>query len=535
MTRESMSRIREFEDYVDKYLLSQDIFQYDRFECIQLVGGIVEEAWLSHIPIWYGGLNILVPLLLANKSGSKKDPSLELIIKTLELAQDYYHLRDYFYYTYNIPEAIRWDFDSENNVQIKIIDKSLPLQLFLELNNVFLGSTEMFRDFELGNEIETLVEKVENEFSPSTEVFQAYERCVEEAKVKLVDSSYTSFLSDDIIFDSYSVGEFREVYTHIIARSLLRRYFLRKRAKKGRFDFPSYLRIDRNDFVESLSEATGLRGNTVEEILKDLTLGDFKIEKRQSISSFPLIYNPQERVYYLFSHIVCFSNCFRSLRKLWALKDPSKYGEKIAPVVSTGFVRHVSKMFTDSGFHHVIKNIPLENNSLCLPDIDILAFWKEKGFGFVVFACELKSSIPESFGKDYVSSIGPKGYLTKALRQISIIHSFLNGGQFVKLLKGSLPPESFEYGLYALNFLVITPHNIGVFVAKDEARVIDHQTLRYILKSSKGDILRLLQLLDKDKFEQTCSNCYTVFYKTSQFGKYKIRLPLVGLIKIMRF
>jgi len=62
MEEEIKSQILKFERYVDQILVSQEIFQYDPFECIELVGGIVEEVWLSHIYEWFGGLNILVPL-----------------------------------------------------------------------------------------------------------------------------------------------------------------------------------------------------------------------------------------------------------------------------------------------------------------------------------------------------------------------------------------------------------------------------------------------------------------------------------------
>jgi len=534
MNEECKSQIRTFEDYVDQVLLSLEIFQYDPFECIELVGGIVEEAWLRHIPEWFGGLNILIPLLLRNKSGSLKDPSIELASKALDLAQDYYHLRDYFYYTYNIPGAIEWKFDSENRVQIEIVDKSLPLQLFLELNNQILESIELFGDFKLGKEIKSLVEDVQDEFSPSTEVFRAYEKCVKEAQLKLPNYSYYSFLPETLVFDSYSVGQFREVYTHVVARSLLRRYFLEKRMKRGLSGFPNYLRIDRKEFVDSVSEATHLDQSIVGKVLDDVALDDFKIAKKQSISSFPLVHNSQGDFYYLFPNIVCFSNCFSSLRKLWALKDPAKYGERVAPIVSARFVRYVSKMFENYGFNYVVSDVSLKTNSAELSDIDILAFWKEKDFGYVVFACELKNPIPETFGKDYVSSVGPNGHLTKALGQVRKIHKFLDGTEFLELLNKWLPRELFEYGLYGLNFLVITSHNVGVFVAQDEAKIIDHRTLRYVLRSSNGDILHLLQLLNKEKFHEICGRYYKILRRKTQFGKFKIDMPLVGLTRVLK-
>ena len=531
--KDSKFLLVELEKYADQMLVSHEIFQYDPFDCIELAGGIVEEAWQNHIYEWFGGLEILIPLLLLNKSGSTRQPTIEIVAKALDLAQDYYHLRDYFYYTYNLPNAISWNFNSENQVKIEINDKSLPLQLFLELNNSFLGSKELYSDYELGKKIESLDNEVDDEFSPSQQVFQAYDICVKEAEIKLAHDFYYSFLPDDLVFDSYSIGQFYKVYTHIAARARLRRYFLEKRVRKRLSSFPNYIRPSKNDFVESLMEATNLGRSVVVEVLNDMTLDEFKIAKNQSISSFPLIFNLKDDFYYLFPNIICFSNCFNSLRKLWALKDPAKYGEKIAPHVNANFVRYVSKLLTDSGFSYVMSDIELKRDFVDLSDIDILAFCREHGFGYVVLACELKSVIPETFGKDYVSSVGPKGYLTKALSQVRKIHGFLDGKEFLKLVKKTLPKELFEYGLYGLIFLVITSHNIGVFVATDEAKVIDHQTLRYVLRSSRGDILHLLKLLDKKEFGQVCSQCYKILRKEAQFGRFQISIPMVGLTKLL--
>lgn len=536
MDEEFKSQILEFERYVDQILVSHEIFQCNPFECIELVGGIVEEAWLNRIYEWFGGLNILVPLLLLNKSDSTKRPTIEIAAKALDLAQDYYHLRDYFYYTYNLPKAISWRFGSEDYVEIEINDKYLPLQLFLELNNSFLGSRELYSDYKLGKKIESLVDEVDDEFSPSQQVFQAYEMCVKEAEIKLAHDFYYSFLPDGLVFDSYSVEQFHKVYTHVAARARLRRYFLEKRVKKRLSSFPNYVRLPKNDFVESLMEATNLDWSTVVKVLNDMTLDEFKIGKNQSISSFPLIYSPKGDFYYLFPNIVCFSNCFNSLRKLWALKDPGKYGEKIAQYVNASFVRHVSKLLRDSGFNHVISDVQLKRNFADLPDIDILAFWKEPSFGYVVFACELKSTIPETFGKDYIASVGHKGHLTEALTQIRKLHGFfLDGKEFLELLKKSLPEDLFEYGLYGLVFLVITSHNIGVFVASKEARVIDHETLRHILRSSRGDILHLLKLLDKKEFNKICGRCYKILRKETRFGKFRVSIPMVGLSRLLQF
>jgi hypothetical protein len=532
MSEVPKSKIMEIEKIVDSVIQKNEIFKYNPYDCIELALGLVDKAWSMHLYYWYGGLEILVPLLLQNDTNSKTEPPLEKVAEALELAQNYYFLRDYFYYSYNLQDAIKWDFETKNKIRIEINDSSLPLQLFLELNNSFLGSRDFFLNpkfKKIEKRTKTLVNSVENEFSLSPNISQAYSLCFEEAKCRVDNQLLESFLSPNNSFDLYTVAQFKEVYTHVLARFILRRYFLEKRERKGEFVFPSCIIPNRNEFTDALAEATNINKETVQIILADMTLDKFKISKQQSISLFPLIHNPYEDLYYVFPNIVCFSHCFNGLRRLWASKDPANYGEKIAPYVNDNFMKYISNLFKEKGFVFVISGLELKKQSASLTDIDVLALWDEPHFGYIVFACELKSTIPEYFGKNYVSGVGPKGYLTKAVSQIETIHSYLGGKEFANLIKKYLPKHLFKYGLYALNFLVITSHNTGVFVATDKVKVIDFETLSQILKFSNGDILHLLKLLDRKNMEKICTKNYRILTHESHFGELDIQIPLVGL------
>jgi hypothetical protein len=80
---------------------------------------------------------------------------------------------------------------------------------------------------------------------------------------------------------------------------------------------------------------------------------------------------------------------------------------------------------------------------------------------------------------------------------------------------------------------VITSHNVGVFVGTNQVRIIDHQTLSNILRSSRGDILYVLETLDRKEFEKTCGNCYKILRKESNFGELQVSIPMVGLTKLL--
>lgn len=505
-----------------------DIMGYEKFESIEAVGNVYEITKHMMQPMWYGAIDILVSQLLLNKVGRKRGVPVEAVISALQFSQTYYHLRDYLYFAYNVPNSVAWHFDEENKIRIDLLDDSFQLQEFLNLNNYFLKSIEVFSGFKAEIEkTKKYVEQTQEEFVESSSINLAYKRCLREAELKL--SHYHSFLTDDIEFNGYSVGQFKSVYKHVLARALLRRYFVSKYHARGMDNHNSYiLTLDRKQFLEALVDASGCSSTVVEKIVSDLTLDEFKIGKNQGITSFPLIYCPDDDFYYLFPNCTCFCDVFISLRKAWALKNPGHYGKVVAPIVGDELAKYIERLLKANGFAYVKRNVRLKRG---IPDIDVLAVWPESGFGYVIFLCETKNPIPEKFGKDFVRSIGSKGFLTKAAKQIKDIGNALGPYKLHRLLTTSFPGVMFEYGKYGLNFLIITSQNIGVFF--EEGVIIDYETLGRILKSSKGDILRILNGLKKDQLIQACKRCSRIRLNKSKIDKYEVQVPQIEIISLL--
>jgi hypothetical protein len=503
--------------------------KYNRFESVEAVGVSYEMAMHSKRWIWDGAIDVLIPKLLSNSKSSKHGVPASAVLSALEFAQYYYHLRDYLYFVYNIPNSVRWRFTQEKIV-IDLLDDTFQLQKFLELNNWFLKSIETFSRFKAEErKTKKNVEQIQEEFVESEKLNLAYEGCLQEAELKL--THYQNFLVDDIVFDYYSVAQFKAVYKHILARALLRRYFVQKYEKHGIPKHGWILAPSRKQFVEALAEASSVSSPLVEKILADLTLDALKIEKGQGITSFPLIYCPDEGFYYLFPNCVCLCDCFVSLRRAWALRDPERYGNNVANIVGDELAKRVELLFRTHGFVHVKRNVSLKEYGERLPDIDVFSVWEESGFGYVVFLCETKNAIPEKFGKDFVRSISSKGFLAKAAKQTREIRNALSGRNFYKLLMKNFG-TTLGFGTYALNFLTITSQNIGAFFW--EGTTIDCESFERILKSSKGDILHVLLGLKRDKMIGACKKCSKIQHDKAKIGIYEISFPVIELTSLLQ-
>lgn len=417
-----------------------------------------------------------------------------------------------------------------SDIKIELLDNSYQVQKFLEMNNFYIKSRDVFSNFDNeSKKIDQLVEDINDEFVYSKKGVEAMELCIKEAELKL--SNYHPFLIDDIMFDNYSIKQFKEVYKLILARALLRRRFVSKHHKSDAFNTNSYtLILDRNEFIEALAEDINYDKEIIEDIISDITLDDFKISKHQGINKFPLIYNENEDNYIMIPNCVCFCDIFISLRKLWALRNPDKYGKVVAPIVGKELAKSVDLLLSSNGFPYVIRNYSLGKD---VPDIDVLAIWDEKDFGKVVFICETKNPIPESFGKDYVRSVDPKGFLPKAKKQLDTIRDLFDPIKFRNYLIKRYPEGGFEYGVYALNFLIITSYNIGAFFSAGDYRIIDWENFRKIIQSAEGDVLHILRSLDKELLYESCLKASKVVWIEGKVGKYNLTVPAIGLNSLM--
>ena len=318
MTAE-LEKIKVFEKSLDREFDNLEILSYDRFESIEAVGVIHEMALHNRLFRWEGAIDVLVPKLLMDSKGTKRELPAETAITALEFCQNYYFLRDYFFFTYNVPKTMNWEFQG-NKITIRLLDKTYQLQQFLEMNQWLTDSKKAFSGFkEVEKQTKKYVELTSQELVESETLNLALDGCIKEAEIKL--AAYPNFLTDEFVFDSYSLGQFKAVYKLLLARALLRRYFVQKYVKNNVEDHGFILTLKKHDLVSALTSDTGLSIAIVEAVLDDITLDLQKAKKGQGITSFPLVYNPDENYYLLFPNCFCFCECYDSLRKAWSMRN----------------------------------------------------------------------------------------------------------------------------------------------------------------------------------------------------------------------
>ena len=531
-TFENLKHVKAFEDYLDEVARKHPIFSYDPLEATTTVLTLREYAYDEGGMLWQGSIEVLVPMLFKNCTGDiSGTPTPELGIDALQLYDTYYHIRELLYYTYNFPKSVVWSFPSKNRVKISIADQTIPLQIWHDYNQWFVGSGRELKGID-PEATYHLVQQVEKENSPSKELDLALEACMLEAKTKL--DAYYNFLPDDLVFSGYSVLEFKAVYRLLTARSLLARYFARKHREESKGHGCSALTLPRSQLEDALVCDAAIPSEKVRAILRDLTYDRHKAELGFEVDMFPLLYDSKEEGFWLFPHMFCMSNCFQAIRRLWAKEDPERYGRVVAKAVERSFTDRIERCFNASGFTNTKPRVKVSDFAPGLPDVDLLVVTIEPGDMHVVFICELKNPLPELTAKAKVASAKEGGHIAKADTQVKRLQG-LHFTKLRELLHRSFPKLEFGPGAYAISYLVVTSSNLGVLAARGRNRIVDYQTLESALRVAKGDVLVLLELLDREKWEKEANKCFAVVQQNRGMGDVTINLPLIELKKLLSF
>ena len=531
-TLENLKHVKALEGYLDEVAGAHPIFSYSPLEATTAVLTLREYAYDEGGMLWQGSIEVLVPKLFKNCTGDLSGtPSPELGIDALQLYDTYYLIRELLYYTYNFPRSVLWSFPSKNRVKISIADRTIPLQIWHDYNQWFVSSRRELKDID-PEATYRLVQQVEKEHSPSKELDLALDGCMVEAKTKL--DAYYNFLPDDLVFSEYSVLEFKAVYRLLTARSLLARYFAMRHRELSMGHGYSCLTLPRSQLEDALVYDASISREKVRAILRDLTYDKHKAELGFEVDMFPLLYDNKEKSFWLFPHMFCMSDCFQAIRRLWAKEDPDRYGRVVAKAVERGFTDRIERSFNASGFTNTKPRARVSDYTQGLPDVDLLVVTIEPGDMHVVLICELKNPLPELTAKAYVASAKEGGHIAKADAQVKR----LQGLDFIKLrelLHRSFPKLEFGTGAYAISYLVVTSSNLGVLVTQGRNRIVDYQTLESALRVAKGDILVLLDLLDREKWEKEANKCFVVVQQNRRMGDVTIDLPLIGLKRLLSF
>ncbi len=532
----AFARIKAFENAIDKIVLSHPIFEYEAFESARMILTFQELGKYQLVTHWEGAVDILIPMLFKNCTAKKDNLSVQMVSDTLEMFDSYRGLRELFYYSYNFPESTEWTFSSPTQIKITYKDNTIPLQLWYDQNKWFVKSHTIFKDYKEDDVIFKKVLNIEKEFKESQALNDVYAACLKEAELKL--ANYTNYLTDEVSFHSYTMKQFREVYLDMTARSLVARHFTKKYLEKKDMRREVYVRLPRSDLIKALVKELNADAPTIEAILNDMTYDKEKALFGLSFSSFPILFDSDHQEYNLFPQAFAISNYFSEIRRLWAKQDSEKYNSIITPVLDSTFSLRVQGSFTKSGFLNAKLKVKVSDYLSGLPDIDLLVVTIEPtGYPdpmYVILICELKNPMSEDSAKAFVASAGKKGHLTKAKTQLQRLQK-LPGLDLRSMLQRTFPKLHFGIGAYLLNYLVITPHNIGMLTNMKELRVYDHEMIDSALKVAKGDIAVFFDLLNRERWLKSAEDCYSTTIVKKVIGDFSIELPEFHFKRMMAF
>lgn len=511
--------------------MAHPIFGYDPLESMTSILTLREYARYEHKMLWDGSVEVLSPALFKYCSGSGNSPSIELTADALQLFDTYYHLREILYYSYNFPASIEWSFRSKTSVNISFKDQSIPLQLWHDHNQWTVRSHFALKEVD-SDATYKLVKELEDQFKLSNKWERAFDRCMLEAKAKV--NAYYSFLPDNLVFTNYSISDFKTIYQILTARALLARYFAAKHWRSSSSRVSSSITLKVKEFENALRSDTGIPMAKIRAILRDLTYDRRKAEMGFHVDMFPLLYDERQECYWLFPHMFALSNCFRSLRRLWAKEDPSRYGKIVSMAVDRAFSDRLERSFIDSGFKNTRSRVKVSDYAPGLPDIDLLVVSIEPGDMYAIQICELKNPVPEDSAKEFVASAGKKGHITKAKEQVKRLQT-LDPLKFRELMMRTFPALKFGQGVYALSYLVVTSENLGMLAPGERTTVVDYETVESVLRVAKGDVLGLLKLLDKKEWEKEARQRFKVVYLSRVVGETKVKLPTVAIKGLLSF
>lgn len=501
-------QIKVFEDVIDKKLENLISHKYNGYSSIRVALSAIETSYMSGnnsaARFLRNGLNILMPYLI--KSNEKKPfPKANQLFKDFEFASHYFMLRDFLYYSYNMPDSINWNV-GKRKVKIKFNDNSIPRQFYLIENNYILKSMELTSVYtdEMKNISSLLKDREEFTKNPK-DVQQIMNLIEQEAELKL--KYYYNFLNDSdmkkINLGTYTLYEMFKVVKSLLVKALYHRYhsYLKNN--------PIPVFVDVEELINALSHDLGLDTNKCKDILMDIS---YKKEERIDPVYFSLYFLDEINQIIISPHLFCTWEAYVNILRIIALRNPRLFQETISPALSDNFVNHISDMFSSQGFK-CQTNVKLNQFDPSLPDIDLFVVSEEPLLGYVIYCCEIKNPIPAQWAKDHLRVLN-KDSVIKSFDQIEKIQNFLKTEQGLNFIRNMLPnpkdiPENLngEF-LILMNHLVITSNNSGMFFSEKKQVIIDYTTLGKILEKCDGDIAYIMKLTNE--FNDNLDNNYSM-------------------------
>ncbi|AIL46948.1 hypothetical protein [Elizabethkingia anophelis] len=428
-------------------------------------------------------LDILIPKLLEESKLSKRSMDdatfIEKISEAATFATHYYSIRDLIYYSFALPNSITWKYE-DAKIKIRVQDPTIFRQLAAERISFHLNSLGTGSKFK-GQRPTDLLKETSNWDLKNPKVVEAFEKIHEEVDIKI--AHFFSYITNDSTVDigGYKYNEFYEVYKFLLLISMYERYFSIAN------NLASVLTYEETDISNRIAKQIGISEITVRKILTDIA----------SSSRGTFIRSKELKKYYLLSFSFSLKDSIGNVLKQYARRNSDAFSAECGIIIGNSLVNKVASYFTDFRNFQVLKDVNLQKFGKHLPDIDVAIISYEPSLGFHFFISEIKNSLPASWAKEHLKSIGKKGYIDKAITQIEKLKEFFNQSEGINLLK-DLCQEAFSNldfkllfpngFMVVVDFLVVTEQSNGMFFPELNLNIISDDLLRAIVIKSDGDV-----------------------------------------------
>jgi len=439
------------------------------------------------------GYVILARHFVAGSEGCKGDISSEqdllLLLEDLVFASHYYMIREYLYYSYNVPDSMEWSF-MDGRVEIRFADKSIPRQFFTVQNDLILLSQHQFSQFNHSTEILRLLEQEpEGVVTPNLEKAEP----LIQAEVDLKLAAYFSLIESDSQIDlgGYTYQQFLNVYRLLLTKALYHRYMAHAQEAVGA------IYMSESDLLVGITSDLDIAHDVGQRILKDIVFDQDAVTSRADASYFALIREgePDGQIV-MRPHKFATAEGLVNMLRVIAQRRPQTFLDQVSNQIGHAFVKRVKMAWESEGFT-CLSEVSLRDYDPTLPDIDLLVISSEPTLGYVIFVCELKCPVPPRWAKDQLKVLN-KDSVSKAFRQVEVLRKFLRTKAGREFIAGVLPKKGhshLEDFVVALEHLIITSDNAGMFFGAEVTRVINFRTLERLLRKSDGDIALIQHVL----------------------------------------
>lgn len=491
------SQLRDFEQQLDAALAALPSLRWSSTSALHLASEIYEigafkngadgAEWIER------GYAILARHFVAGADGYEaeiaREADIRQIMDDLAFTQHYYMLREYLYYSYNVPSSMNWVF-ADGRVEIRFADRSIPRQFFTVHNDQLLGSRHHFRDSHHSDEIMRLL-KDEPEGVATPNMLAADPLMQKEVDLKL--AAYFSLIASDSQIDlgGYSYQQFLSVYGLLLKKALYHRYLARAQEAVGAIYMPE------DGLLDNINEELGVPPEVGRLILKDIVYDRDATAARVDSTYFSLMRegDGDGRIVMRPHHFAIAEGLVNMLRVI-AQRRPSTFLEQVSNEIGSAFVRRVKAGWEAQGFI-CYSEVSLREFDATLPDVDLLVISVEPTLGYVIFVCELKSPVPPRWAKDQLKVLS-RDSVSKAFRQVEALQRFIKTEDGIRFLSQMLPKEGhphFEGFVVALDHLIITSDNAGMFFGAESTKIINFRTLERLLRQSDGDMALIQHVL----------------------------------------